>query len=367
MIRFSVLFSGLVVVGGIAAVAVPVSGASAGASVAVSRGVSCQSVNFTSFSQADQESTLSYWTPVNMGNAKPENPATESTVPLSELEAATTSECVLIPATAGTSPVPASSTTSGSGATAQSTWINGYPPEGELFVGKHAFCSGSVLADGSSGTDSLVLTAAHCVVGERDGKVYLNKGAVFVPQYHQGKSPFGRWKAIGFAWKNWITCSNGECKTHPEYDYAIMVLAKVDGKRIGTVTGENGWGYNTGTSVSNVRLIGYPGYYAKDNKQGKRIPLSKQRPLTTVGTASAVPESGLPYWRIKSPDFTDGTSGSPWLVEFGQQFPGLGVTIADLGGYERGGVNPSPSYASDWAFDLSSFEAVVAEAAKKQG
>jgi hypothetical protein len=360
MIRFSVLLSCAVLAGGIAVGVVP----GAGASAATRPATDCQSVNFTPFSQALETAALRYWTSQRMAAAEPQNPATEPTAPASQLKTTTSTVCVS-PSTATGAPAVAAA--AGVGATPNGSF-GGYPAEGKLFIsnlgGSPGTCTGSVVnGTNQPNNESLVLTAAHCILGSHDGHEYINTSAIFAPKYARGKSPYGRWTATGFAWTNdWMKCTNPDnCPTHPEYDYVILVMAELNGHHLGSVTGQNGWEIDTARTVDGVRLVGYPCCYAPKNKQGGRIPVSKQLPLTTVGTAVTVTEGGQLFRRENSPGFTDGTSGSPWLIRFGGN---VGIVIADLGGYEGGGSKPSPSYAPFWN---GTFRNVMKKAVQLEG
>jgi hypothetical protein len=347
MIKFRVLFSGVIIAGSIAAVAAPVSFATA-ADRPDAAPARCQTVNFTSFSQADQEAALNYWTPQRMATAQT---TSKQGGVMSDLPAATTTVCIPVSSATSAPDEPAPGTKAGS------VFFNGYPADGELFSGSHANCTGSVL-NGNNNHISLVLTAAHCLLGQHDGQVTMTKGSVYVPQYYHGHYPYKTWDSVGFAWKGWIGCSHGKCSINDEDDYAILVLVKHQGLQVGRITGYNGWTIDFKTLESNVHLVGYPRYYTN----GKPIPVSIQRPLTTVNTAIIefpTPGRNLPYWTMPTPGFTTGTSGSPWLINFNN---GVGIAIGDLGGYQAGGINASPSYSSSWDYSESNFMAVLSEA-----
>ena len=299
MIRFRVVFSCLIIAGGLA-VGVPASVASAAASPSAPS-AHCQTVNFTSFSTG-----------------------------------ATTTECV-----------PVSPATSEPDSAGPANAFAGYPADGAVFVLGRRLCSGSVI-NGGSNHISLVLTAAHCVLYASGGHVKVRTGVWYDPQYDGGPSRFGRWNAVGVAWKGYISCSSRGCTANTEDDYAILVVAKHNGLQVGRVTGYNGWTIDFNTFEPSVRLVGDP--------------TNISHPLTTVSNALIVfPTSGrnLPFWRMASPGFSNGTSGSPWLINFRN---GVGIAIGDIGGYQQGGATASPSYSSSWDYSESNFLAVVSEA-----
>jgi V8-like Glu-specific endopeptidase len=328
MIRFRVMFSCLIIAGGLAAVAVPVSLASA-ADRPDARSAPCQTVDVTLFSKAEQQAALNYWTPQRMAAARP---ASSPNGIVSDVPAGTTTVCVPITAATSSSEVPAPAPR---GSNAQSTFFNGYPADGEIFYGRNRVCSGSVINGGGNHL-SLILTAAHCVRGRRAGDF------VYVPEYHSGQAPLGKWSAVGVA----------SHYANDEEDYAFLVVQKHSGIQVGTKTGANRYEIDFNTSENGVRLVGYP------------LSDRGQRALTTLGNAFVIfptPAHNLPYWTMATPGFSDGTSGSPWLINFNARTR-VGIAIGDIGGYQQGGIHPSPSYSSSWVFTESNFLAVLSAA-----
>ena len=91
-------------------------------------------------------------------------------------------------------------------------YFNGVPTVGALFftTGTQAhFCTASVV---NSARLDLLLTAAHCVYGSSG---YATNVA-YVPQWHQGVSPYGAWAVRS------ITVAAGwQQSQDPNLDFAI--------------------------------------------------------------------------------------------------------------------------------------------------
>ena len=167
------------------------------------------------------------------------------------------------------------------------TYFNGVPTVGALFftTGTRAhFCTASVV---SSAARDLVLTAAHCV----DGTGYAANVA-YVPEWHQGVSPYGSWAvqsiAVAVGWK----------QSHdPNLDFAFLAVTPPPGTRrpIQSVTGGLRLGAGTGYAHP-VTVIGY------NNTNDQPI---------GCATTSFEFETGQTKFYCNS--FRGGTSGGPWI------------------------------------------------------
>lgn len=175
---------------------------------------------------------------------------------------------------------------------------------GALFVGGRHFCTASVVH--SSGHD-LIVTAAHCLDDTGD--------LVFVPGYRNGKAPYGRWKVA----RRYLP--DGWAKGQDEdSDVAFAVVEdRADG--VEDVVGANRFVTGVATGATAVTVTGYPS--ARD------VPIScTNKPVAHSRTQQ----------RIDCPDFTGGTSGSPWVN-------GDGQVVGVLGGHEEGGATADISYS----------------------
>lgn len=105
-------------------------------------------------------------------------------------------------------------------------------------------CSATVV---TSKSKSVLFTAAHCVRTKQFGWA---KRFTFIPAYDEGNAPYGRWSAkVFYLPKDW---------ERVRYDYAAVVLAKRNGKKIEDEVGAAGFTWNGSTS-GDFRAFGYPG------------------------------------------------------------------------------------------------------------
>ncbi|MFI5676388.1 trypsin-like peptidase domain-containing protein [Streptomyces cellulosae] len=182
---------------------------------------------------------------------------------------------------------------------------------GALFDDGQHFCTASVVH--SPGRD-LIATAAHCL-DEDAGEL------VFAPGYRDGRFPYGRWK-VGRRFM-----PDGWAKEEDEdSDVAFAVVAEEGGegeggKRIEDLVGGNRLATRTATGATAVTVTGYP--------DSREVPISC--------TNKPVPHSRTQQ-RIECPDFSGGTSGSPWIN-------GDGQLVGILGGHEEGGATADVSYS----------------------
>jgi hypothetical protein len=234
--------------------------------------------------------------------------------------------------------------------------FGGYPSVGKLFFEGDGVlsetCTAAVIDSGGkeqpAGGTMLILTAAHCIEGTLLRFPYYSTDFAFVPDWRKGSEPYGTWSIQKYyVYHKWLECPLPpiDCHTDPIYDYAIMIVAPRKGLHIGAVTGANGWAEPVPGNVDNVRIVGYPA--------GSAVP------LLSVTNTVAVTENGISYRRGHTPGFGDGSSGGPWFNSI--QSAGVGVIIADTGGYQQGGDSPTPSYADIWS---GTFADLVGEASR---
>ncbi len=181
--------------------------------------------------------------------------------------------------------------------------LAGADKAGDL-TGNH-FCTASVV---HSPNRDLILTAAHCLSGGGD--------LVFVPGYRDGRAPYGVWKVKRrFLPDGWV---KGQDEGS---DMAFAVLAPQGGKGVEDAVGANRFVTGAATGAAVVTVTGYPDV--------REAPIScTNRPHAHSGGQQ----------RIDCPEFTGGTSGSPW-VGGDQQVVGV------LGGHEQGGATADTSYS----------------------
>ena len=173
---------------------------------------------------------------------------------------------------------------------------------GALFDGKEHFCTASVVR---STHRNLLVTAAHCL-DDTDGDL------VFVPGYRDGRAPYGKWKVRErYMPEGWSTRQDED---------SDVAFATVEGD-IQDAVGGNRFVTGTATGATAVTVTGYPSSHD--------LPIS----CTNKPTAHSRTQQ-----RVDCPEFTGGTSGSPWVN-------GNGQVVGVLGGHEQGGATADVSYS----------------------
>ncbi|MDI3422466.1 trypsin-like serine peptidase [Streptomyces luteolus] len=175
---------------------------------------------------------------------------------------------------------------------------------GALFGDDGHFCTASVV---HSPGRNLIVTAGHCLA-EGDA-------VSFAPGYRDGDAPYGHWKVDRvFADAAW---TDGEDEDH---DLAFATVRPREGRAVEDVTGANTLATD-GRTGREVTLTGYPS--------------AEEAPRTCTATPTAFHHT---QQRIACPDFSSGTSGSPWV-------DGDGRITGVLGGHHGGGDSPDVSYS----------------------
>jgi V8-like Glu-specific endopeptidase len=199
-------------------------------------------------------------------------------------------------------------------------------------LGTH-FCTASVV-DSPGG--SLLVTAAHCMKGYSDASP---SGLVFVPGYN-GAAPYGTWKITGI-----YVDSAWAASADPDDDVAFLTVARSARDRtVQQVTGADAVGIDQPTR-SLVRVTGYPD--------------SRDQAITCQSRTSTFSSSQMQF---DCPNYTVGTSGSPFLADVDPQ-TGDGMVIGVLGGYELGGNTPNVSYSAAFGPNIQA----LYQAASAQG
>lgn len=180
-----------------------------------------------------------------------------------------------------------------------------YAAAGKLFFtgadGLNYVCSAAVIRP------RLVVTAGHCVYDAV--RQQWNSNWLFVPAYHKGSQPYEQW-----TWTWVITTeawANGGGFVPNAGDFAVIEMADNDGKRIGNVTGY--YGYTTNALYPNhVRMLGYP--VAFDDGQWMHEVDAQSFRMTIANCVDY------------GSDMTGGSSGGPWIQNFGVLAAGQSVS-----------------------------------------
>ncbi|WNM36177.1 trypsin-like peptidase domain-containing protein [Streptomyces sp. Li-HN-5-11] len=167
------------------------------------------------------------------------------------------------------------------------------------------FCTASVVHGPNR---NLILTAAHCMSDDTD--------LVFAPGYRDGKAPYGLWRV-----KRRFMPDNWSKDQDEDSDLAFGIIEPLGGKDIEDVVGGNRFVTGTATGATAVTLTGYPD--------------SRDEPISCTNKPQ---RHSSTQQRIDCPEFTAGTSGSPWIN-------GDGQVVGVLGGHEEGGLTPDTSYS----------------------
>ncbi|MEL6962846.1 MAG: hypothetical protein AAFO01_08830 [Pseudomonadota bacterium] len=178
-----------------------------------------------------------------------------------------------------------------------------YSAAGKLFFsipGEGDFvCSAGVLRP------RLILTAGHCVHSGSDGVDGFFENFLFVPAFNEGAADFLSWEAVALVVTgSWATSGN----TFPNRaDFAIIEMRDqvIDGtqRRIGEITGF--FGFQTNALIPNhVKMLGYPQAF-----DGGEI-----MHQVDAGDFGAAAEETALY----GGDMTGGSSGGPWVENFGE-------------------------------------------------
>jgi len=203
--------------------------------------------------------------------------------------------------------------------------ISGVKTIGALFPSLGAtghYCTASVV---DSGSEDLLITAAHCVIGN-------GRTMQFAPDYANGKAPLGRWSIeAAYLSPKWISSQN------PNYDFAFLRVAPVElgGKKIQIqqLTGANELDFaplHANSKGRRIEVIGYPLAVG-----GSPIACSSR-----IGFLQ-----GFPYFLCHG--FVVGTSGSPFLMNWSASTH-TGEVVGVIGGLHQGGCHNWRSYSAPW-------------------
>jgi V8-like Glu-specific endopeptidase len=192
---------------------------------------------------------------------------------------------------------------------------------GKIFFTDHKggnwVCSGSLV---NSPAQNVVITAGHCVYGTAGGELPAGEtwhsNWVFAPDYSNGSAPFGYWSA-----KQLWTVTNYVNNGDEQDDLGAAILNRNSaGQNAVALLGGQGMAWNQ-NSTQYVYDFGYPA----------AAPFNGKTLQECDGTASW---NGWPWvdMEMLNCNFTGGSSGGPWLMNFNGQW-GYINSVNDANGY----------------------------------
>lgn len=230
-----------------------------------------------------------------------------------------------------------------------------YRAAGKLFFngpGGSFICSASLIKRG------LVVTAAHCVANY--GKQQFYSGWQFVPGYRNGAAPFGVWTVKQVRILNSYYNGTDSCAVPGVVcadDVAVLVLNAQNGDYAGTSVGWFSYWYGGGftpNGLIQITQLGYPGglnnaaFMERNDSQGYRS--SSNSNNTMIGS-----------------NMNGGSSGGPWLVNFGLPYAlsgesnggGYALTNAVVGVTSWGYTSNSPKEQGASPFTSGNIQTLV--------
>jgi V8-like Glu-specific endopeptidase len=209
------------------------------------------------------------------------------------------------------------STARADGYTGSTNQIYPYRASGKVFFTKPGV-SGTFICSASLIKKGVVVTAAHCVSEFGANRFYTNFR--FVPGYKNGNAPYGTWAArTVFVLTAYLNGSD-PCSVAGVIcrdDVAVVVLAPQGSSLPGTNTGWYGYGYNNAgfnpSGQAHITQIGYPA--CLDN--GALMERNDSQGFKSAAHTNNTLLGSL---------MCGGSSGGPWLVNFGRRPTLTGTT-----------------------------------------
>lgn len=166
---------------------------------------------------------------------------------------------------------------------------------GKLFFrtrsGQTAVCSAAVIR---ARRHNQVVSAGHCVHQGQGGGWY--RDWIFVPRYHNGRRPFGRWVAKrAYAPRKWVK------RSRFSHDWAIIKFRKRNGRKLQQRVGGNKVKLGSRVRYRGVRVWGWPAQSPYNGRTGQMCQGKSTRWRSSR------------HAKIRC-DLTGGASGGPWLL-----------------------------------------------------
>ncbi|WP_328873396.1 peptidase [Streptomyces sp. NBC_00287] len=242
-----------------------------------------------SVTEAAREKAAEFWTPARMRAAEPLDLLSVSGQRGSEPAKGAKSTVPATPADVGIQAFP----NGGSAWTGGGAVVNTAGRVFFTYQGRTASCSGNAV---TSANKSTVITAGHCV--KLEGAWHTNW--VFVPGYHDGQSPYGRWTAT-----KTLSTPQWTASEDINYDIGAAVVAPLNGQSLTDVVGAQGLAFNTGY---NLRMYSF-GFPAASPYNGEKF-------IYCSGTTNR--DFLLSNDHGMTCNMTGGSSGGPWFTQFNE-------------------------------------------------
>ena len=184
-----------------------------------------------------------------------------------------------------------------------------YSGSGQLFFkidGGNYICSASMIKRG------VLVTAAHCVSEYGEGKFYSD--FTYIPSRKGQTAPYGLWGAQKvYVVDKYFNGSEDECLYDGvvcKDDVAVILLEPKNGKYAGDYTGWYSYGINTysfaGNILAQITQLGYP--YSHD-----------EATMMQRNDSVGIVVDDFKRNTVIASRMTGGSSGGPWIVNFGQK------------------------------------------------
>lgn len=170
-----------------------------------------------------------------------------------------------------------------------------------------SWCSASAI---NNPNRNMLLTAGHCVYSHDFGTFLVQNGwsLYFIPGYHQGNEPLGRYQV------KFVATTPEWRQSHEAYDddLALAIVYKRNGTALGETVGGLGIKWNIPVAVPGIpynapfsrfrSVQGYPSEYPYDGSM--QYVCSDEQRHASIGVNSVEIDCSM----------TRGVSGSPWLI-----------------------------------------------------
>jgi len=159
-------------------------------------------------------------------------------------------------------------------------------------------CTASVIKN------RIIATAGHCIGSPKTatgGNFHQYSNWMFIPGDMNGTAPFGTWTA-----NHWGTSgpwSSGNGSVPNSEDWGFLAMNDLKSKKLASVTGHIGY-YTQQLSSNNVTMLGYP----NNLDSGARMQQNQAQIAGSGGSNTYTLGSAM----------GPGSSGGPWIMDFGQ-------------------------------------------------